>query len=285
MISGDLTLRTLNASSFAQQAVTFLCLDFSGQSSRFNELPKTRCPSGIRSQINFPSCWDGVNTDSPDHKSHVAFLSTGPDNGTCSDPMFPVTIPRIFMEVYWVTQAFDDFRRQAAVPDQPFVFSNGDPTGYSYHADFMNGWDEGVLEQALDGCNCNPYGDPSCCAAKGLFDIDQTRQCYITNTVDEITLGTLDSLPGSNPVQADCYEQFSASYTPALLSPAFIYSTAGQTLSSTATISVAAQTVTIPQKAQGTCISNEASYLSFRLSTYIFATIWAICVLHLTTYI
>lgn len=50
-ILGDLTLRTLNVSSFAQQAVTFLCLNFNGQSTRFNELPKTRCPSGIRSQI------------------------------------------------------------------------------------------------------------------------------------------------------------------------------------------------------------------------------------------
>ena len=95
-----------------------------------------KCPSGIRSQIvcapkmrslvrktqhvvqNFPSCWDGVvcanrpfnayrilkwlsfqNTDSPDHRSHVSFLSAGPDNGTCADPQFPKTLPRIFMEV------------------------------------------------------------------------------------------------------------------------------------------------------------------------------------------
>jgi len=98
MISGDPNLRTLDPSSFAQQAITFVCLDYNGVSSKYNELPTKRCPSGIRSQINFPSCWDGKNIDSSDHKSHVAFLSTGPDNGTCSDPNFPVTIPRIFME-------------------------------------------------------------------------------------------------------------------------------------------------------------------------------------------
>lgn len=39
------------------------------------------------------------NLDSPDHKSHVAFLSGGPDSGTCSDPKYPVTLPRIFIEV------------------------------------------------------------------------------------------------------------------------------------------------------------------------------------------
>lgn len=44
------------------------------------------------------------DTDSIDHKSHVAFLSTGPDNGTCTDPEFPVTLPRIFMEANIVSQ-------------------------------------------------------------------------------------------------------------------------------------------------------------------------------------
>jgi Domain of unknown function (DUF1996) len=79
MISGTPGLRSYNASSYAQQAVTFLCLDFNGVSTRHNELPTGQCPSGVRAQIvslycvllayischnnfalkNFPSCWDG----------------------------------------------------------------------------------------------------------------------------------------------------------------------------------------------------------------------------------
>ncbi|KAF9552310.1 hypothetical protein CPC08DRAFT_698717 [Agrocybe pediades] len=257
MLSGNPDLRTFDPSSFAQQAVTFLCLDFNGKSTRFNELPKQRCPSGIRSQINFPSCWDGVNTDSPDHQSHVAFLSTGPDNGTCADPHFPITLPRIFMEVYWVSQEFDDFRRQAAVPDQPFVFSNGDPIGYSYHADFFNGWEDGVLERALEECNCNPYGDPSCCVAKGIFDLDQSKRCFLSTIVDEATLGTLDSLPGNNPVQAHCFEEYFANYTPALLSPAMAF-TDTNVPTPTGTVSVPAQTTSIAQSARGTCLGNSS---------------------------
>ena len=35
------------------------------------ELPKAQCKGGIRSNLLFPTCWDGVNLDSPDHKSHV----------------------------------------------------------------------------------------------------------------------------------------------------------------------------------------------------------------------
>jgi len=121
MLSGNPTLRSYNASSFAQQAIDFLCLDFSGTTTKHTELPVKRCPSGIRSQVNFPSCWDGKNVDSDDHKSHVAFLSNGPDSGECKDPKFPVRVPRLFMEVYWGTQSFDAYRSQAKNPEQPFM--------------------------------------------------------------------------------------------------------------------------------------------------------------------
>lgn len=124
MISGTPTLRTRDPNSFAQQAITFLCLDFSGNSggtTKYDALPDKECPSGIRSQVNFPSCWDGKNVDSPDHKSHVAFRSGGPDSGDCKDPNFPVNIPRIFLEVYWASQDFDQYRSQAMNPNQPFV--------------------------------------------------------------------------------------------------------------------------------------------------------------------
>ncbi|PBK80068.1 hypothetical protein ARMGADRAFT_93478 [Armillaria gallica] len=223
MISGDPNIRTLNTSSFAQQAITFLCLNFNGVSTKYNELPVNQdCSSGIRSQINFPSCWDGMNVDSEDHKSHVAFPSTGPDNGTCDDPNFSVTIPRIFMEVYWLTQGFQDQRSEAMTPQQPFLFSNGDPTGYGYHAEFFNGWESGVLQRAINECHCNPYGDPSCCVAAGTFTIDQNAKCYVSNTVDEITTGNLTTLPGANPVQAPCYEDYVATYMPAVVGPVYV---------------------------------------------------------------
>ncbi|GLB44190.1 putative protein with domain of unknown function (DUF1996) [Lyophyllum shimeji] len=260
MVSGDPNLRTLNPSSFAQQAITFLCLDFGGTSRKFNELPNGRCPSGVRAQINFPSCWDGENVDSLDHKSHVAFLSTGPDNGTCRDPRFPVTIPRIFIEVYWNTQVFDKFRHEAMTPSQPFVFSNGDPTGYGYHADFINGWEPDVLQRAVNECNCNPYGDPTCCAGKGIFTINQHTNCYITNTVDEATTGTLATLPGNNPVQAGCYEDYVDTNTPAILSPVFVYNGTGSLPPPTGSVVIAATSTKLVQTPRGTSNStHEAS--------------------------
>lgn len=226
MITGNPTLRTYNASSFAQQAVSFLCLAFNGETTRHTSLPINKaCPNGIRAQINFPCCWDGKNVDVPDHKSHVAFLSGGPDSGECSDPRFPIRLPRIFIEVYWSTSEFEPFRSQAKNSTQPYVYSYGDPTGYGYHADFINGWDKGVLQNAVDKCHCNPFGDPRCCADAGIFTLTQGKKCRLTKSVDETTTGTIPKLPGNNPVQKEGRPAalLADPDIPVLLSPVYVY--------------------------------------------------------------
>ncbi|KAJ7671433.1 hypothetical protein DFH06DRAFT_1366325 [Mycena polygramma] len=234
---------TYDTSSYAQQAITFLCLDFSGTSTKHNELPTTSCPSGVRAQINFPSCWDGVNSDSADHKSHVAFLSGGPDSGTCADKNFPKTLPRIFMEMYLDTGSFEQYRSQAMNPSQPFVYAMGDPTGYGYHADFIFGWDKArtLIKQTLHKrCLRRPYvrcfpssissnnadvESISCCSNAGIFTLDHDGTCRITKGVDETATGTLPALPGNNPViplngQA---ANLAAPVTPPLISPVYAY--------------------------------------------------------------
>jgi hypothetical protein len=51
------------------------------------------------------SCWDGVNLDSPDHKSHVAYPKQGAASfsgtsvgGDCPST-HPVKIPQVMLEV------------------------------------------------------------------------------------------------------------------------------------------------------------------------------------------
>jgi hypothetical protein len=44
-------LRTYDPNSYAQQAITFLCLDFNGVTTRHNSLPAKFCPSGVRAQV------------------------------------------------------------------------------------------------------------------------------------------------------------------------------------------------------------------------------------------
>ena len=59
------------------------------------------------------------------------------------------------------------------------------PVGLNRSIDFFNGWDDGALQKAIDECNCNPFGDPKCCAEKGVFTFDQSDKCLITNAVEE----------------------------------------------------------------------------------------------------
>ncbi|KAF1836477.1 hypothetical protein BDW02DRAFT_567068 [Decorospora gaudefroyi] len=117
-------------------------------------LPKTPCLGGIRSTVTFPTCWDGVNLDSPDHMSHVAYATgaaetdVGP-TGTCPES-HPVVIPQVMYEVMWdvsisvflrifllfevlanpggtsQTRPFNDPEIWPEDGSQPFVLSTGD---------------------------------------------------------------------------------------------------------------------------------------------------------------
>jgi len=97
-----------------EQKVCHRCMPETGEMSNLNcaapdsqELPKEMCPGGIRSVITFPTCWDGVNLDTPDHRSHLAY----PVNGTYFDrtnkcpPSHPVQVPQVMFEVRWDVSA------------------------------------------------------------------------------------------------------------------------------------------------------------------------------------
>jgi len=65
-------------------------------------LPKGFCAGGIRTTITFPTCWDGKNVDSPDHKAHVAYPDRGTFESSGSCPAsHPVKLPQLMYEVMW----------------------------------------------------------------------------------------------------------------------------------------------------------------------------------------
>ncbi|RYP67675.1 hypothetical protein DL770_008571 [Monosporascus sp. CRB-9-2] len=146
-------------SDLEQRALGFNCLNYDKQAegSMFRHYMPTKeyldanCKDGLRLEIMFPSCWNGKDLDSEDHKSHMAYPDLVGD-GQCP-PGFPVRLVTLFFEVIWSTKSplFE------GRPGQ-FVVSNGDPTGFGYHADFMTGWDEDFLQEAVDRCT-NPSGE------------------------------------------------------------------------------------------------------------------------------
>jgi hypothetical protein len=86
--------------------------------------------SPLRADVHFPSCYD-PSKDVSDYKNNMVW----PTNGDC--PKGFVHTPHIFYEVYWNTPLFKDMWTPGQ-GKQPFVLSNGDPTGYGLHGDFVS---------------------------------------------------------------------------------------------------------------------------------------------------
>ena len=92
-------------------------------------IPNCSPGSTLEMHVDYPQCWDGVNLDSPDHKSHMAY-----GNGRGCPASHPVPIPAISMiaEYPVVGQNTSTWRLSSD--------RNGAPAGTSGHGDWMNGW-------------------------------------------------------------------------------------------------------------------------------------------------
>ncbi|KAH0545165.1 hypothetical protein FGG08_000777 [Glutinoglossum americanum] len=194
MLAGNPFLRNFTGDT-ASEAISFACIDFANPGPETNGFPTKNCPQGLRAQVFFPSCWDGVNLDSPDHKSHMSYPSVY-NNGVCP-PSHPKRFISLFYEVTWKVNDFKDMWTDGK---WPFVLSSGDPTGFGYHGDFVNGWDVDVLQNAIDSCNSND-GTLESCPVLERLPSDGLQDCQIPPSIDEQVFGVLPALPGCNPIQ------------------------------------------------------------------------------------
>ncbi|CAJ2507562.1 Uu.00g087480.m01.CDS01 [Anthostomella pinea] len=201
-------LKQTGQDDLAQRALGFNCLNYKKdpEASLFRhympdkEYLDANCPDGLRLELMFPSCWNGETT-SADHKSHVAF----PDlvgNGNCPDT-HTQRLVTLFYETIWATAD------SAFGSNGEFVISNGDPTGFGYHGDFMAGWDPEFLQQALDECT-NDSGLLSDCPVftnkAPLKSEDEMRQCKFDVpqllAKENCAATDMKELPGGVQVQA-----------------------------------------------------------------------------------
>ncbi|CAK7213868.1 hypothetical protein SBRCBS47491_001952 [Sporothrix bragantina] len=191
-------LNQTSQDKLAQRALGFNCLDYSAtpEASLYRhffpdkDFLDANCPDGIRFELMFPSCWNGVDVDSANHQSHVAY----PDlvmTGDCPDD-FPVRLPSLFYETIWNTPAYTGRTGQ-------FVISNGDVQGFAYHGDFMTGWDPAFLQEAVDTCT-NPSGEISDCAIFDIQTLAEAQACQIAvpeNLKSDDVDGPASILPGN----------------------------------------------------------------------------------------
>lgn len=191
--------------SLGQKAIGMNCMNYgkAPEGSRYRHFLPTKqymddnCANGIRAEIMFASCWNGKDVTSDDHKSHVAYPSLV-DGGDCPKG-FPVRLPTLFYETIWNTYAFKGKAGQ-------FVWSNGDPTGYGYHADFINGWNIDTLQSAVDTCTNLSGRVEDCPVFSGNLQSEAKQgTCKIQDTPSSLQndncSGPADGLCGDVPVQ------------------------------------------------------------------------------------
>lgn len=108
-----------------------------------------KCPAGSSLVVRYqaPSCWDGVHLDTADHRSHMAY----PVKSACP-AAFPVPLPMLEIKVPYKLPGGNT---------AGLAYSSG--ASYSFHYDFMNGWQQARLAELVTHCinggrQCNGLG-------------------------------------------------------------------------------------------------------------------------------
>lgn len=174
MIAGEMNAKTIEQNTKqpphdnGNEPAKFMCVNESS-SNQLTNIGKVipacnksttgrRHDGYIRVVISFPQCWDGKNLDSPDHKSHMAYAhwrqvdANGrnyfPEN-RCPTT-HPIPVPEI-SEIFdfEITDAVHGTNNWRLSSDNYPTTQRG---GLTLHADWMNGWDESIMNRIVKNC-------------------------------------------------------------------------------------------------------------------------------------
>lgn len=132
-------------------AMWFNCDGPGAVPGHYPTIAATNCPSAgarLGATVYAPSCWDGVNLDSPDHRSHMAYASYTPGYLKCP-ATHPFVIPQFTLGAWYQTDAdvLNWHLSSDVMPGMP-----AKPGGTTFHADWFGAWDDTILRTWHDNC-------------------------------------------------------------------------------------------------------------------------------------
>ena len=144
----------------ATSAAKYICFGPAGENPGHSAtipdaIAKGTCKPGGSLQISvaFPHCWDGVNLDSPNHASHMAYPEqdqTPPFAFHCP-ATHPRVLPNMSFNVGYPIRAEDDVSAWRLSSDMDPTA----PAGVSGHADYFFGWNPETNKTWTKNCLTN----------------------------------------------------------------------------------------------------------------------------------
>ncbi len=141
----------------------FNCQGPTATSGHFTDIVEAAKHCGVGNQlgaiITAPSCWDGKNLDSADHRSHIAYTSYGDWGYEKCPATHPYVIPAFTMGVWYTVDADLDTSgtwdrskptwhlASDEMPGMPVM-----RPGSTFHADWFGAWDDGAMKMWTDNC-------------------------------------------------------------------------------------------------------------------------------------
>ncbi len=122
------------------------------------------CPAGqmVAAAIDFPSCWDGRNLDSPDHRSHMAYLDWSKGFPAKCPATHPVMLPQYSLFA-WYAQNGDAVNWYLS---SDRGMGTNAPNGSTLHGDWFGAWDPAIQQlwtreciNAMRDCSTGELGD------------------------------------------------------------------------------------------------------------------------------
>jgi hypothetical protein len=121
-------------------------------------IPECFEPDRLRLDLVFPSCWNGVDLDSEDHKSHMAYpVDSGGAVGFSCPDSHPVPVVRVsYHYAFGVKPEVSNPQTRSSYGwklASDIYASDGEVQGgMSLHGDWVNAWHPEAMQTLLDHC-------------------------------------------------------------------------------------------------------------------------------------